>query len=564
MHREILVQVADEETKVAVLEEGHLVELYVERAPDQRLVGNIYKGLVKNVLPGMQAAFVDIGLEKNAFLYVEDALSDVLMYGEASIVVKESIRPNIRDIVKEGQELTVQIAKEPVGSKGARVTTQITLPGRYLVLMPAVDYIGISRRIEDVKERERLKTIAERIKPANMGLIVRTVAENAEADELEQDINSLLKIWDRIKQRSLQVSGPNIIHRDLELVQRILRDIFSDDVTKLSVNSRPVLERVIEFLDVTDVNLKGKVFLSDTANLFAKYAIDHELTQALKRKVWLKSGGYLIIDQVEALTAIDVNTGKFVGSTDLADTILKTNLEAAKEIVRQLRLRNIGGIIIIDFIDMLEDDHRQEVIRTLEEELRKDKVKTHILGITPLGLVEMTRKKVRQSLASTLEKVCPYCEGKGRVLSEETVYQNLLGDLQDVAARTTAETLIVEAHPQVVALINLKMEEDLRDLEKQLGIRLVVKGIEHFHLERFNLKPIYNRMEENNFLVPVEEGQIIKVLLEKGDSDVPGEAAAWVFGYYIRIENGSKWIGQNVFIEIQKVFRTYARARVFK
>lgn len=564
MNREILVQVADEETKVAVLEEGHLVELYVERAPDQRLVGNIYKGVVKNVLPGMQAAFVDIGLEKNAFLYVEDALSNILMYGETSIVVKESIRPNIRDIVKEGQEVTVQIAKEPVGSKGARVTTQITLPGRYLVLMPAVDYIGISRRIEDVRERERLKTIAERIKPANMGLIIRTVAENAEADELEQDINSLLKIWERIKQRAQQVGAPNIIHRDLELVQRILRDIFSDDVKKLNVNSRPVLERVIEFLDVTDVNLKGKVFLSDTANLFSKYAIDHELSQALKRKVWLKSGGYLIIDQVEALTAIDVNTGKFVGSTDLADTILKTNLEAAKEIVRQLRLRNIGGIIIIDFIDMVDDEHRQEVIRVLEEELRKDKVKTHILGITPLGLVEMTRKKVRQSLTSTLEKVCPYCEGKGRVLSEETVYQNLLGDLQDVAARTTAETLIVEAHPQVVALINLKMEEDLRDLEKQLGIRLVVKGIEHFHLERYNLKPIYNRMEESNFLVPVEEGQIIKVLLEKGDSDVNGEAEAWVSGYNIKVDNGSKWIGQNVFIEIQKVFRTYARARVFK
>lgn len=564
MYREILVQVADEETKVAVLEEGHLVEIYVERAPDQRLVGNIYKGLVKNVLPGMQAAFVDIGLEKNAFLYVEDALANVLMYGEASIVVKEGIRPNIRDIVKEGQELTVQIAKEPVGSKGARITTQITLPGRYLVLMPVVDYIGISRRIEDVNERERLKTIAEHIKPHNMGLIVRTVAEGAEADELEQDINNLLKIWERIKQRAQQVSAPTIIHRDLELVQRILRDIFSDEVQKLSVNSRPVLERVIEFLDVTDVNLKGKVFLSDTVNLFSKYAVDHELSQALKRKVWLKSGGYLIIDQVEALTAIDVNTGKFVGSTDLADTILKTNLEAAREIAHQLRLRNIGGIIIIDFIDMLDDEHRQEVIKVLEEELKKDKVKAHILGITPLGLVEMTRKKVRQSLASTLEKVCPYCEGKGRVLSEETIYLNLMNDLQDVADRTSAETLIVEAHPQVVALLNLKMEENLQDLEKQLGIRLIVKGKEHFHLERYNLKPIYNSMEENNFLVPVEEGQIIKVLLEKGELEVPGDAAAWVSGYNIRVDNGSKWIGQNVFIEIKKVFRTHARARVFK
>lgn len=564
MHREILVQVAEEETKVAVLEDDHLVELYVERAPDQRLVGNIYKGLVKNVLPGMQAAFVDIGLERNAFLYVEDALANVLLYDEAGMVIKEGIRPNIRDIVKEGQEIIVQIAKEPVGSKGARITTQITLPGRYLVLMPTVDYIGISRRIEDVAERERLKTIAEHIKPPNMGLIVRTVAEGAEAEELEQDVGNLLKIWERTKQKARQTSAPVIIHRDLELVQRVLRDIFSDEVQKLSVNSRPVLERVIEFLDATDVNLKGKVFLNDTANLFAKYAIDHELEQALKRKVWLKNGGYLIIDQVEALTAIDVNTGKFVGSTDLADTILKTNLEAAKEIVRQLRLRNIGGIIIIDFIDMLDEHHRNEVIKVLEEELKKDKVKAHILGITPLGLVEMTRKKVRQSLASTLEKVCPYCEGKGRVLSEETVYLNLRNDLQDVAARTSAETLIVEAHPQVVALLNQRLEENRQDLEKQLGIRLIVKGKEDFHLERYNLKPIYNSMEENNFLVPVEEGQIIKVLLEKGDSEDGGEAVAWVSGYNIKVENGWKWVGQNVFIEIKKVFRTHARARVFK
>lgn len=564
MRREILVQVAEEETKVAVLEDDHLVEIYVERAPDQRLVGNIYKGLVKNVLPGMQAAFVDIGLERNAFLYVEDALANVLLYDEAGMVIKEGIRPNIRDIVKEGQEIIVQIAKEPVGSKGARITTQITLPGRYLVLMPTVDYIGISRRIEDVAERERLKTIAEHIKPPNMGLIVRTVAEGAEAEELEQDVGNLLKIWERTKQKARQTSAPAIIHRDLELVQRVLRDIFSDEVQKLSVNSRPVLERVIEFLDATDVNLKGKVFLNDTANLFAKYAIDHELEQALKRKVWLKNGGYLIIDQVEALTAIDVNTGKFVGSTDLADTILKTNLEAAKEIVRQLRLRNIGGIIIIDFIDMLDEHHRNEVIKVLEEELKKDKVKAHILGITPLGLVEMTRKKVRQSLASTLEKVCPYCEGKGRVLSEETVYLNLRNDLQDVAARTSAETLIVEAHPQVVALLNQRLEENRQDLEKQLGIRLIVKGKEDFHLERYNLKPIYNSMEENNFLVPVEEGQIIKVLLEKGDSEDGGEAVAWVSGYNIKVENGWKWVGQNVFIEIKKVFRTHARARVFK
>jgi len=407
MYREILVQVAEEETKVAVLEEGKLVEVYVERDLDQRLVGNIYKGVIKNVLPGMQAAFVDIGLEKNAFLYVEDVLSDLHGLGE------ETIQPNIRDLVKEGQELVVQITKEPIGTKGARITTRITLPGRYLVLMPMVDYIGISRRIEAEAERERLKEIAEELKPEKMGLIVRTVAEGASKEAFEQDVQSLLKV------RANNTSGPMLLHKDLKLVQRILRDIFSEDIQKLSVNSRSVMEKVIEYLEVMDEGLKSRVYLNDTNKLFEKHAVDQEIAQALKRKAWLKSGGYIIIDEMEALTAVDVNTGKFIGNTDLEDTVLKTNCEAAREIARQLRLRNIGGIIIIDFIDMNTEEHRQKVLTLLEEELKKDKVKTHILGLTSLGFVEMTRKKVRQSLSCTLEKNCPYCEGKGKVLCEE-------------------------------------------------------------------------------------------------------------------------------------------------
>ncbi|QNB45063.1 Rne/Rng family ribonuclease [Thermanaerosceptrum fracticalcis] len=491
MYREILVQVAEEETKVAVLEEGQLVEIYVERALNQRLVGNIYKGVVHNVLPGMQATFVDIGLEKNAFLYVEDALANVLWQDEEHVPVRDGVRPNIRDIVKEGQEIVVQIAKEPVGTKGARVTTQITLPGRYLVLMPTVDYTGISRRIEEDEERERLKAIAEEIKPPNMGVIVRTVAEGSLREDLEQDIKSLLKIWQRIKNKAQTVSAPALLHKDLELVQRILRDVFTDDVQRLSVNSRPVFEKIIDFLEATETHLKGKVFLSDTNNLFEKYAIDHELAQALKRKVWLKSGGYLVIDQTEALTAIDVNTGKFVGSTDLADTVLKTNLEAALEIARQLRLRNIGGIIIIDFIDMTDPHHKERVLKVLEEELKKDKVKAHILGITPLGLVEMTRKKVRQSLSSTLEKCCPYCEGKGTVLSEETVLLSLKNELKEVAARTTSDTLLVETHPHVTALLTGAGARELRNLEQRLGKRIIVKNKEQFHLGHYEVKTQY-------------------------------------------------------------------------
>jgi ribonuclease G len=484
MYREILVQVAENETKVAVLEEGQLAEIYVERGQNQRLVGNIYKGVVKNVLPGMQAAFVDIGLEKNAFLYVEDVLVNV-----------ETIQPNIRDLVKEGQEIVVQIVKEPAGTKGARITTKLTLPGRYLVLMPKVDYVGISRRIEDEAERERLKEIAEQFKPENAGLIVRTVAEGALKEVFSQDIQSLLKMWERIMLREENTSGPALLHKDLELVQRVLRDVFSEDIQKLSINSRTVMEKIIDYLDVVDESLKSRVFLSDTSKLFEKYAIEQEIIQALKRKVWLKNGGYIIIDQTEALTAIDVNTGKFIGATDLADTVLRTNCEAAREIARQLRLRNIGGIIIIDFIDMNTENHRQRVLAVLDEELKKDKVKTHILGITSLGFVEMTRKKVRQSLSNALEKNCPYCEGKGRILSEQTVYLMLKEELREVVARTSATHIVIVAHPLVAALIIGVGGTEQFNLEKELGKKIIIKGKEQFHLTEYLIRPVYNNCD---------------------------------------------------------------------
>lgn len=499
MYREILVQVAEEETKVAVLEDGQLVEIYVERGPNERLIGNIYRGVVKNVLPGMQAAFVDIGLEKNAFLYVEDAVSNILWQGADLFLFdnKPPVLPNIQDIVKEGQEIVVQIAKEPVGSKGARITTKLTLPGHFLVLMPVVDYIGISRRIEDEAERERLRVIAEEIKPEKMGIIVRTVAEGATQEMLSQDLSNLLKMWERLVQRTKNTGGAALLHRDLALVQRILRDIFSDDIQKLSVNSRPVMEEVIEYLEVMDINLKGKVFLSDTAQLFKKYAVNQQITQALKRKVWLKNGGYIVIDDTEALTAIDVNTGKFVGSKNLAETVLLTNCEAAREIARQLRLRNIGGIIIIDFIDMDTEEHRAKVLSILEEELKKDKVKAHVLGITSLGLVEMTRKKVRQSLSSTLEKRCPYCGGKGMVLSEQTVFLALKDELFEVAARTLTETILVEAHPLVAALIVGSGELAQQHLEAELGKRIVVRSKEQYHLLEYLIRPLTDEISMN-------------------------------------------------------------------
>ena len=330
----------------------------------------------------------------------------------------EGLEVPIQGLLKEGQEIMVQISKEPVGTKGARITSQITIPGRFLVLMPTVEHVTVSRRIPEGEERQRLLTLARELKPEGMGLIVRTVGEGAAKEELLQDRAQLLRIWETISRRYAKGGPKGVIYEDLALSQRILRDIFASDCNRLMVNSRQLYNQVVEYVELMDPRLKKKVFVCNMEELFEKYHVDYEMRQALDRKVWLKNGSYLVFDHTEALTVIDVNTGKYVGSKDLDDTVLRTNIEAAREIARQLRIRNIGGIVIIDFIDMNEENHKQKVLEAFEAELKKDKVRTHVLGITALGLVEVTRKKVRQSLDSTLETVCPLCGGKGRVAFE--------------------------------------------------------------------------------------------------------------------------------------------------
>ena len=384
------------ETKVALIEDGRLAELYIERETENRLVGNIYKGVVKNILPGMQAAFVDVGLEKNAFLYVDDAWSDPGGNSENYVQLP------IQSLLKEGQELMVQITKEPVRSKGARITGQITLPGRFLVLMPSSNQAAVSRRIQKAGERARLLALAEELKPDAMGLIVRTIGEGATREELALDLEQLLTIWEGIRHKYSQIKQRGIAYRDMGLCHRILRDVFSLDIGRLMVNSRPLYKEVQEFLEIMDPRLKRKVFICNMEEFFFKYSIPQEMAIATERKVLLKNGSYVIFDKTEAMTIIDVNTGKYVGSTDLVDTVLRTNLEAAKEIARQIRIRNIGGIIIIDFIDMENDEHRKRVLDSLSTELRKDKVRTHVMGFTALGLVEITRKNVGQPLENTL------------------------------------------------------------------------------------------------------------------------------------------------------------------
>jgi len=563
MFKEIIINVGEEETKVAVLENKVLVEMYIERAPNQRLVGNIFKGQVENVLPGMQASFVNIGLEKNAFLYVEDAIP-ARTPEVGQILGKSALGINICDILKQGQEVIVQIVKEPIGTKGARVTTHITLPGRYLVLMPNVNYVGISRRIEDERERDRLRDMAASIKPDGMGVIVRTVAEGVDEEELCQDINILTNLWGKIVNRSNHGPVPNLLHRDLELVQRILRDIFTEDVDRLIIDSSYDYEKILDLLDVLGPRLKVKVLLEARKNLFEESNIDIEMKKVLKNTVWLKCGGYIVIDQAEALTAVDVNTGKYVGSTNLEDTVLKTNLDAAVEIARQLRLRNIGGIIIVDFIDMNSEEHQRQVLDVLEEEIRKDKTKTNILGITQLGLVEMTRKKVRPSLAEVLQKTCPYCDGRGKVLSEETVGINIKQQIYQMAEQTGASTILVEANPLVAARLIGSGGANLRDLEARTGKNLYIRGSAEQHIESVTVRPIYDQADIKSNNLPVKPGQVLEVLVEEPHASNTNDGIARINGFILDIEDGGPMVGETVAVEVDRVFRTYARVKLIK
>ncbi len=562
MEKEILISVDSDETRVALLEEGVLVEYYVERPVTQRVVGSIYKGRVENVLPGMQAAFVNIGLEKNAFLYVDDATPARI--GDEEEDYDDIKHATIKDLVKVGQEIVVQVVKEPFGTKGARVSRHITLPGRYLVLMPTVEYVGVSRRIQDEKERDRLRKLAESIKHNHLGMIVRTVAEGKSKRELESDLAFLMKLWSKIQHRARTNPSPALIHRDLGLVYRIVRDAFTDEVLRLTVDDKAERDRILELLDFMSPELKAKVHLypNKARPLFDFYGLSAEIEQALKKRVWLKSGGYLVFDQTEALTAIDVNTGKFVGSTNLADTVFRTNLEAAREIPKQLRLRDIGGIVIIDFIDMEKVEHRQEVLKVLEEHVKRDRTKVHILGLTQLGLVEMTRKKVRQSLESALMKTCPYCEGRGKVPSEDTMARQVRREIKRILSQSDSEAILVEVHPSVAALLIGTGGANLRELEKETGRTIFVKGSNDAHMESMNLRALGSREEVERKAMPVRQGQILEVRVEEPHVSNPWDGIARVEGYVLDIEGAGKMVGERVRVEVSKTFRTYAKARL--
>ncbi|MGI6119169.1 MAG: Rne/Rng family ribonuclease [Desulfosporosinus sp.] len=414
--KEIVLQTENDshpdQLRAAVFEQGELMEVFEEEDNSSHLVGNIYRGRVENVLPGMQAAFVDIGLDKNAFLYVGDAVPSRFEEDEKA---SAPVTVSIENLLKPRQELLVQIIKEPVGTKGARISVNLTLPGRYVVLLPQVNYSGVSRKITDHHERRRLKEIAEQAKPEGMGVIIRTLAAGIDAAEIAEDIAQLVEKWRALQPRIPHVSVPGLVHKDVDLLSWLVRDWIDQDVKKITVDQKEAAQILRKALREIEHPAAKHIRVVTGEGLFTRYGVDEEIRKNLRPKVWLKSGGYLVIQQTEALSVIDVNTGKYVGQRSLEETVVHTNLEAAQEIARQLRLRNIGGIIIIDFIDMTAKEDQQQVLAALETACARDKTKCQVLGLTQLGLVEMTRKKVGQTLAVRYTVPCPTCDGSGRV-----------------------------------------------------------------------------------------------------------------------------------------------------
>ncbi|HZK86245.1 MAG TPA: Rne/Rng family ribonuclease [Desulfosporosinus sp.] len=410
--KEIVLQSQSKVLRAAVFEQGDLMEVFEEEGVSSHLVGNIYRGRVENVLPGMQAAFVDIGLDKNAYLYIGDAVPSRFEEDE-KVVPADSVR--IEHVLTPRQELLVQIIKEPVGSKGARISVNLTLPGRYVVLLPQVSYIGVSRKITANEERVRLRDIADQSKPEGMGVIIRTLAQGIDGEEIAEDIAQIVEIWRVLQPKIPHVSVPGLVHKDADLISRLVRDWIDQDVEKITVDQDEVAIVLRKALQNIEHPAAKHILVITGEDLFARYGINEEIRKTLRPKVWLKSGGYLVIQQTEALIVIDVNTGKYVGQKSLEETVVHTNLEAAGEIARQLRLRNLGGIIIIDFIDMIAKEDQQQVIDALETACARDKTKSQILGLTQLGLVEMTRKKVGQTLEVRYTSPCPTCDGSGRV-----------------------------------------------------------------------------------------------------------------------------------------------------
>ncbi|WP_045760952.1 ribonuclease G [Xanthomonas albilineans] len=493
MSQEILVNVTPRETRVAVIENGMLQELHIERGWRRGVVGNIYKGQVQRVMPGMQAAFVEVGLERAAFLHANDVVRPAPVCNgdtDETPPLPVSAAVPIMELLRDGQEIVVQVVKDPIGSKGARLTTQISIPSRYLVLLPQSRVIGVSARIEDEAERLRLKTLVADLAASHggFGYIIRTNAEGQPAEALAEDIAYLSRVWNVVERRGRDGAPASIIYEDLSLPLRAVRDLIRKDVEKVKVDSHDTFERLQAFVAKYMPVLAERLELyTGDRPIFDLYGVEDEIARALDKQVPLKSGGYLVIDQTEAMTTIDVNTGSFLGQRNLEETVFRTNLEAAQAVARQLRLRNLGGIIIIDFIDMSDAEHRRQVLRTLEKALSRDHAKTTVYDFSPLGLVEMTRKRTVESLERQLSEPCPQCGGRGSIKTAETVTYEIFREITRAVRQFDAARLLVIASTKVVARITDEESSAVAEMEEFLGKTIRFQADEQYLQEQFDV-----------------------------------------------------------------------------
>ncbi len=494
MKQEILISFDANEKRVAILEDSRLEEFYIEREGEGRMFGNIYKGRVKSVVPGIGAAFIDLGTKKDGFLYVTDALKSPLdleaEFGESQEGGRhaENRGKRIDEVLKVGQEVVVQVVKEAIGTKGPRLTSHFSIPGRYLVMMPGADKVGVSRRIEDRVERERIRKVLNGIeRPKGAGFIVRTAGEGKGVNEFQRDIRYLASVWERVQSELQKQKAPSLVRREADLIERVIRDYFTEETT-IAVDHPELFHRIKKFCQVY---LPGQTVhlhhSRDRSTLFEKYNVEKEIERTFQKSVPLKSGGYIVIEQTEGLVAIDVNTGRFTGRRNLEETVYQTNLEAAWEVARQLRLRDVGGIIIIDFIDMERAHHRRELSRVLKEAVKKDRAKTNILQISELGLVEMTRQRIRPSLESAMYDACPYCEGKGMVKSATTMAVQTVKELRKAIGTARSKILNVYVHPKVADRLLHQEKRAVQHIERDSHSRIMVHSDPSLHLEDVNL-----------------------------------------------------------------------------
>jgi ribonuclease G len=519
MNKEMIVSSNGHETMVAILEDDLVAEIFVERERHRGVVGNVYKGRVSKVLPGMQSSFIDLGLERDGFLYVADVIDTLVEFdklagdddddaagasgngggskGRPERDRQDRPQQKIEELLKEGQEIVVQVVKEPLGTKGARLTSHVTMPGRFLVFMPTVDHIGVSRKIESREERGRLRGIVREFREAHGftgGVIIRTAAAGRPKEDILGDLDAFHKIWTEMRQRNESSRAPAVLFQEQSIVARLLRDLLTEDFQAIRIDNAQEYQRVLELIERIMPSLAPKVKLySKPYPIFDEYGVQAEIDKALKSKVYLKSGGSIVINQTEALVAIDVNTGRFVGkktSGRLEDTIVKTNLEAVKEIVRQVRLRDLGGIIVLDLIDMEDKKNRQKVYQAVEQELRKDRSPSKALQVSDFGLVIITRKRVKQSLERVLTEPCPYCAGTGVIKSSSTICYEILNEVKKVGPDINGHRLLLRVNPDIARALKEEESGVLKDLRQSIGKDVTVKADVQLHHEQFDVMAV--------------------------------------------------------------------------